>query len=146
MFIKDVDFKSTFFINLRPIIVYKMKKINALLIILSIATIIIISGCTSNNQTTSSQSGKNAPTESNNRFRGGIRNNLTEEERQQMIEARTQLMMKACENKKENDACTMQSQRGEITGVCKNQNEKLVCAAEFNRNQFPNRNNQQSTN
>ena len=73
-------------------------------------------------------------------------NNFSEEERQQMMQERMKIMETACKDKKEGDSCTIQSQRGEITGICKTQNEKLLCAVEFNRNQSPNGNNKQASN
>lgn len=45
--------------------------------------------------------------------------NMSEEERQQMMEARMQTATAACQDKAEGDACAMQGSGGDMTGTCK---------------------------
>jgi len=101
-----------------------------LLMALAIASSIIILGCASNNKNQSYQGKGNYQ----NRFGA---NNLTQEQRQQMIEQRMQSMIAACKEKTEGGACTIQNPRGSKTGTCKTQNETLVCSIEINRSQTP---------
>jgi Flp pilus assembly protein TadG len=53
--------------------------------------------------------------------------NMTDAERQQMFESMMQAASAACQNKTEGDSCTMQNQRGEMSGTCKTQEDKLMC-------------------
>lgn len=50
---------------------------------------------------------------------GRLPMNMSEEERQQMMEARMQTAITACHDKAEGDACTMQGPGGDMTGTCK---------------------------
>lgn len=56
--------------------------------------------------------------------------NISDEERQQMMEARMQTAITACRDKAEGDACTMTAggSRGNMTGTCKTQNGNLTCS------------------
>ena len=93
---------------------FLQKKINLVLLFsVSIIVIIIISGC-------------------NPIKRQGNFKNLTEQERQQMIEQRMQMMQAACQGKAEGDSCSVQSPRGERKGTCKTQNETLACSTGAN--------------
>ena len=106
--------------------------------ILFMLSILIISGCSSNNEPSYQSNNTNPAYEKgdgaarNNQFGTGRKNNLTQEERQQMIEARMQLAKTACQDKTEGDACAIQGQRGEINGTCKNQNGVLMCTGANN--------------
>jgi|GEM_PF-4705959 len=67
-----------------------------------------------------------------NRTRGGM-GNLTEEERQLMMDGRMQAASGACDGKKEGEACSlaMQSPRGNVMvdGTCENRDGGLFCNA-----------------
>lgn len=74
-----------------------MKK-NAFSAVLFVVSIILISGCNLNNQESGYDPVRSAyAPEDKNRL--GRFNNLSEEERRQMIEARMQLAAKACQDK-----------------------------------------------
>ena len=71
--------------------------------------------------------------------------NLTDEQRQQMIEQRTQMMQAACKGKNINEPCEMQSQRGQRAGTCKSMDDKIICVAQmgnFTRLRMPSNSNQ----
>ena len=91
------------------------KNISIRLIILFVAIVILISACSSNGQIGNGR---------RQRFQG----NLTEEQKQQNIEARMKSMAQVCENKSEGDMCKIKSQRGDRTGLCKAQDGKLFCS------------------
>jgi len=54
------------------------------------------------------------------------RMNMTEEQKQQMREQ----MKIPCEDKQENDECTIKTPMGERTGKCIMQEERLICMGE----------------
>jgi hypothetical protein len=118
-------------------------------LVILIAAIISISGCTSNDQAQTSppdagsyqisqqdNSAQNSGNPQmgggpNGRFgnrTGGFPGNLTQEQRQQMFAERTRLATAACENKAEGESCEMQNQRGNMPGACKTQNGTLMCS------------------
>lgn len=70
------------------------------------------------------------PGENNNGSRRLPPMNISDEERQQMMEARMQTAITACHDKVEGDACTMTAvgPRGNATGTCKTQNGNLTCS------------------
>ena len=103
------------------------RNISMLLIIVSLVSIIIISGCTSSDRETAPIQG-NGDYQNNNRQRAGNFGNLSEEQRQQFIEQRMQMMMAACQDKKDGDSCALQNQRGQRAGTCKAQQGKLMCS------------------
>lgn len=53
--------------------------------------------------------------------------NITEEDRQEMMEERQQLAIESCKDKNEGDACQFQGRMGESGGICKIMDEELVC-------------------
>ena len=53
--------------------------------------------------------------------------NLTEEEKQEMIQERQQTMIDTCEDKNGGDICSIESPRGSIEGLCTLRNESLLC-------------------
>ncbi len=138
-----------------------MKKlIYSFLIILLIASMMAIAGCSSNNQeqnqvqdqqmqnqvqdaNTQNQAvnAQQNQEQGNPNYRQWRRDsnftrdsNLTDAQRQQMVQQRIQLAVDACQNKQENDACTIQSPRGERAGTCiTNQNNQLMCRTMRNR-------------
>ena len=123
------------------------------LLLLTIITAIIIIGCTPNTsesvqsqsyplennniQTQANPKVNNNPIKTNN-SRGRNFGNMTDEQRQQMMQQRMQMMELACQDKSEGDSCAMKSQRGDRTGTCKTQNGKLLCST--GRGNFQNRN------
>ncbi len=56
--------------------------------------------------------------------------NISKEEMQQMMEARMQTAITACQDKAEGDACTMTAgdSKGNMAGTCKTQNGNLTCS------------------
>ena len=53
--------------------------------------------------------------------------NLTEEERQKMMQERQQIAMDACMEKVEGDECLIKSSMGEMKGKCIIMDKDLVC-------------------
>ena len=53
--------------------------------------------------------------------------NISEEDRQEMMEERQQLAIEACKDKDDGDACQLQARMGESDGICKFIDEDLVC-------------------
>ena len=89
------------------------------LFILIMASIAVLSGCTSND-------GGRA------RFQGGNRSgfgNMSDAQRQQ-FEASA---IAACQGKSQGDACTTQGAGGERPGTCRARNETLLCAGGMGR-------------
>ena len=52
---------------------------------------------------------------------------LSEDERQQMMQERQQIAIDACMEKAEGDECLIESPRGEMKGECIIRNENLMC-------------------
>ena len=69
--------------------------------------------------------------------RPGFGSNLTEEERQQMMQQRLEEERTACEGKAEGDQCTLTNPRGDMAGSCSTLNETLVCRVQFGGGQVP---------
>ena len=53
--------------------------------------------------------------------------NISEEERQEMMQERMQVSIDACKDKVEGDVCSITSPRGDIEGKCTIQEENMVC-------------------
>ena len=58
--------------------------------------------------------------------------NMSDEERQAMMEERQQNMIEACSGKNEGDKCQIQSPRGEMGGVCKTIDDDIICTMNMN--------------
>jgi hypothetical protein len=93
---------------------------------------IILSGCTASNTSSITNNSSRQ-----HQWQNRTMTNLTEEQRQQMINERQQLAISACQNKMENDSCVMQGQRGNFTGTCKIQENLLICISAMNGRQTP---------
>jgi len=88
------------------------------------ASALFLSGCTS--------SDTNADQQGPGIFRGGNHSgfgtsNLTDEQRQQMMEERMQAAADACINKAQGDSCAMQNPGGSANGTCESRNGTLAC-------------------
>ena len=106
------------------------KMILPMLLFVIMGSAIALEGCTSSGTDNSQQS-----PQGNFRQYGGNRNrtmNLTAEQRQQMIQQRTQAEISACTGKAQGDACTItiqgQTQRGPArNATCETQQGNLMC-------------------
>jgi hypothetical protein len=56
--------------------------------------------------------------------------NLSDEERQQMMEEKTQTAKDACAGMGEGDICILESPLGQMNGTCSLLNESLICRGE----------------
>ena len=123
-----------------------------ILTLIVILSVIILSGCSnSNNPNPNSAASSNAANPNfsqntqgqnnpgqNNRGPNGRMMNLTDEQRQQLIEQRIQTATVACDGLSENDSCAISTPRGNTTGTCTLQNNTLMCSGAMGRGQFPN--------
>ncbi|MFH0971398.1 MAG: hypothetical protein V1835_02415 [Candidatus Micrarchaeota archaeon] len=57
--------------------------------------------------------------------------NMTEEQRQQMMQQRQQEIINACKGRAEGDICTITNPRGNTEGTCKTLNNQLLCETPF---------------
>jgi len=122
------------------------RNVSVYVIVVVLVGVIFIAGCS-----TSDNSGNNPPASASNnnsargQFNGnrsGARNgfgaNLTDEQRNQMMQQRTQMETDACSGMSEGDACsiTFSSQYGGAggarNGTCTVQNSTLLCMVSFN--------------
>jgi hypothetical protein len=107
--------------------------------------IILITGCTSSNNVTGNNAA--APIQRNtfsnrsgfqNEFQNRSRNtNLSDEERQKLMQEREKSAIDACNGKADGDSCTIQNSVGEISGTCNMQQDNLICILTRNSNQPP---------
>jgi hypothetical protein len=117
-----------------------MRKVSNLLLVFILLAVIIISGCSSANQGNFPQRGdfqdlseeerqQMMEERQRNGFGGmpGAPGNMTEEERQQMFEERQQMMIDSCQGKNEGDSCQFESPMGDMEGTCMVMEENLVC-------------------
>jgi hypothetical protein len=83
-----------------------------------------------------SPSAGNPPNDTRPQGPGG-QGNLTDEERQVMMEQRMNEAISACKDMAEGDTCTITSSRGEMQGTCQTRNETIMCDAGFGGRQPP---------
>jgi len=106
-----------------------MKNILTLFFVLIMLAISVLSGCNSGNPNFSGRQGLGPAALQggwqSNRTRGF---NLTEEERQNMINQRQLLAVESCQGKNEGDNCHITDPGRNVSGVCSYRNSTLVCA------------------
>lgn len=123
---------------------------NLFVLLLILLLFFLLSGCVSQNDlNTSSTDNQNTVSNGNNYRNGSFNNmmyrngnnsrmmNITDAQRQQMVQQQLQLAIRACEGLQENDSCTMENTRGNMTGICELRNETLSCKVSFNRMRGP---------
>ena len=97
----------------------KTTSILTLVVIISLIVLLVsaffLSGCLSDNQRPPGRQG----------FRGGPE--ISEEERQQMMEEMHNYSIQACEGKEENETCMIESPRGEMNATCVLEEDELLC-------------------
>jgi len=108
-----------------------MEKIRGLLcvfLVISIFNTVLLVGCTSKpSGRFGGREGISADFPKNRQFQFNKSMNLTEEDRQEMMEERQQLAIEVCKDKNEGDACQLQTHMNESSGICKIMDKNLVC-------------------
>ena len=114
-----------------------MKIKSKILIIILIVVSIFISACSNENEFR----GRRFNPEERRGFMGNLsdeerqrmmeersfRGNMSEEERQQMFEERQKMAMEACLDKREGDSCMQETPMGSREGKCSLIDEQLIC-------------------
>jgi len=128
----------------------KNKLLTTISITFIILSILLISGCS--NQANINPQNQNSSS-TNQQWQGGqrdnmtggqwpnrTRNNITDAQRQEMMKARQEQLVAACQGKSQGDNCTMQTQspRGNITltGSCNDLQNQTICLVPNTRGQM----------
>ena len=85
---------------------------------------IVLAGCSSN-QNKESSGDKNFQPRQNGDSKG--LSNLTDEQRNEMMQERQEMNKQSCENKQEGDKCIIEGRTGQIESTCEYQNDVLLC-------------------
>jgi hypothetical protein len=111
-----------------------------------ILSILFISGCSTANQNNNPNPSVNSSNNFPNDLSGGRQGrdwpnrqmtNITDAQRQDMVQARQEQMTAACQGKAEGDSCAIQSLRGDITGSCKIMQNQTICLSAQGDRQMP---------
>ena len=86
--------------------------------------IVVLAGCSSN-QNKESSGDKNFRPRQNGDSKG--LSNLTDEQRNEMMQERQEITKQPCEDKEEGDKCTIEGRTGQIDSTCEYQNDLLLC-------------------
>lgn len=105
-----------------------MSRIITIALCLLVLSSFLLAGCSSEpSDRFQKREGISADFPRDRQFQFNSSMNLTEEDKQGMMEERQQQMIEACEGKNEGDACQLQARMGESGGICKFMDENLVC-------------------
>lgn len=113
----------------------KIDIMKILILFVLMSSSIALSGCTSNPGEVSEQSNKIMENKSgvlpqDMPYEEKRAMNLSDAERQKLMEERQQKLLEACNGKKEGDGCNFTGPRGEEAGTCNIQKDQLMCSPE----------------
>jgi hypothetical protein len=94
-----------------------------------IFSVILLAGCSGYNSQSFPDNLNPAP--QYQRLPGQERMNLTDAQMQDAIQQRQEQAKTACAGKKENNSCWIENLRGNMTGMCRSQNETQYCVIQM---------------